>query len=441
MTEDPARRRLASPRRDRGAGRRALDHRRGPERDRPRRPVHPEVDVLPAPGAIGAAPTSTPPRSTATACSGSPVSPGSTDGSTRRPARCEVFDAPRGRGPYGIATTPDGEVWYASLAGSHIARIDRDDRRGDRRRPADRRPGRAPDLVRLARPPVGQRVERGPGRRLRPGHGRVAGVAAARGRPRRVCGLRRRPGRGVAHRLRRQRHRPLRPGDRDVQPFAAPGCQRRGPAAAGPPGRSLGRRVRARPAGGRPVGIAPDEPNARLIGMDHGDHVRLLRDGVLGSGRRWADFGSGEGAFTLALADLLGPTGSIHTVDRDGVALQRQIRALRDAFPQISVRPLVADFCVPLELPPLDGIVMANSLHFERDKLAVLRLVRGYLRPAGRLVLVEYDTDHGNQWVPFPLAYHSWATLAAEAGFRDTRRLASVPSRFLGSIYSALSVR
>ena len=35
-----------------------------------------------------------------------------------------VFDAPRGRGPYGITTTPDGTVYYASLAGSHIARID-----------------------------------------------------------------------------------------------------------------------------------------------------------------------------------------------------------------------------------------------------------------------------------------------------------------------------
>ncbi len=36
----------------------------------------------------------------------------------------KVFDAPRGRGPYGISTTPDGSVYYASLAGSHIARID-----------------------------------------------------------------------------------------------------------------------------------------------------------------------------------------------------------------------------------------------------------------------------------------------------------------------------
>jgi virginiamycin B lyase len=36
----------------------------------------------------------------------------------------EVFDAPGGRGPYGIATCPNGDVWSASLAGSHIARID-----------------------------------------------------------------------------------------------------------------------------------------------------------------------------------------------------------------------------------------------------------------------------------------------------------------------------
>jgi virginiamycin B lyase len=36
----------------------------------------------------------------------------------------QVWDAPRGRGPYGIATAPDGTVYYASLAGNHIARID-----------------------------------------------------------------------------------------------------------------------------------------------------------------------------------------------------------------------------------------------------------------------------------------------------------------------------
>ncbi|WP_417233174.1 lyase [Brevundimonas sp.] len=38
----------------------------------------------------------------------------------------QVWAAPRGRGPYGIATTSSGDVWYASLAGNHIARVDLD---------------------------------------------------------------------------------------------------------------------------------------------------------------------------------------------------------------------------------------------------------------------------------------------------------------------------
>jgi virginiamycin B lyase len=38
--------------------------------------------------------------------------------------KVEVWDAPRGSGPYGIAATREGAVYYASLAGSHIARID-----------------------------------------------------------------------------------------------------------------------------------------------------------------------------------------------------------------------------------------------------------------------------------------------------------------------------
>jgi virginiamycin B lyase len=40
-----------------------------------------------------------------------------------------VFDAPRGRGPYGITATPDGEIWFVSLAGSYLAHVDLTDDR------------------------------------------------------------------------------------------------------------------------------------------------------------------------------------------------------------------------------------------------------------------------------------------------------------------------
>lgn len=174
--------------------------------------------------------------------------------------------------------------------------------------------------------------------------------------------------------------------------------------------------------------------------MTHDDHVYLLRGGVPNGGGVWADFGSGTGAFTLALADLIGPEGEIYSVDTDRNALREQERIMRARFPATNVHYIVADFTRPLDLPPLTGVVMANSLHFQRNKDAVLQLVRGYLQPGGRLVLVEYNSDRGNLWVPHPLSYSTWEAVARRNGFANTQLLATVPSRFLGEIYSALSV-
>lgn len=174
--------------------------------------------------------------------------------------------------------------------------------------------------------------------------------------------------------------------------------------------------------------------------MNHNDHVHLLQKGIPGPGGVWADFGSGAGAFTLALADLIGPTGEIYAVDRDSRALKEQERAMRSRFPGTTVHYLTADFTQPLDLPPLDGIIMANSLHFLRQKDAMLQLVRGYLKPSGRLLIVEYDTDRGNTWVPYPFSYHTWERLARQNGFTSTQLLATVPSRFFGGMYSAVSL-
>lgn len=174
--------------------------------------------------------------------------------------------------------------------------------------------------------------------------------------------------------------------------------------------------------------------------MDHQDIVDLVRDGVAPG--VWADLGSGAGAFTLALADLLGPGARIVSVDRDGGALRRQRQAMETRFPEAAVEYRQADFTRPLDgLPELDGIVMANSLHFVRRKEPVLAAVRGWLRPGGRLVLVEYDADRGNPWVPHPLSYATWERVAGESGFTGTRLLARRPSRHLGAMYSALSIR
>lgn len=175
--------------------------------------------------------------------------------------------------------------------------------------------------------------------------------------------------------------------------------------------------------------------------MNHNDHVRLLQNGIPHPGRVWADLGAGEGAFTLALAELIGPVlGVIYAVDRDGRALQSLQEQMRRSFPHITLHSLQADFTRPLSLPPLDGVVMANSLHFVANKGPVLQQVKGYLREGdGRLLIVEYNSDQGNHWVPYPFSYQTWRKLAQQTGFRHTEQLATYPSRFLHEIYAAAS--
>ncbi len=177
--------------------------------------------------------------------------------------------------------------------------------------------------------------------------------------------------------------------------------------------------------------------------MDHADHVALLRAGLDGvaAGERWADIGAGSGAFTLALADLLGPGATVVALDRDAKALAINAQAMAARFSNVDLETRVCDLIDPPDLGLLDGIVAANSLHYvPRDRqVEVVRRLAALVRPGGRFVVVEYDADRGNPWVPHPFSFETWRRLAGEAGLRDTERIGRVPSRFLGAIYAAAS--
>jgi ubiquinone/menaquinone biosynthesis C-methylase UbiE len=169
--------------------------------------------------------------------------------------------------------------------------------------------------------------------------------------------------------------------------------------------------------------------------MNHADHVRLIAPGIEpNSGGAWADLGAGTGAFTLALRDVAGPGVEIWAVDRDAGALRA---AMERQFPGTALHPLAGDFTQPLDLPHLDGIVAANAIHYVQDRVALLRGWRDYLKPGGRLILVEYDADRGNRWVPYPVSFAALPSLARAAGFDRPTLLATYPSRFLDRIYSA----
>lgn len=173
--------------------------------------------------------------------------------------------------------------------------------------------------------------------------------------------------------------------------------------------------------------------------MDHTDHVNLLRPADLSPGASFADLGAGSGAFTLALRELLGLSAEIYSVDRDQGRLSMLEQAHRSMFGSVEHLHLVpADFTKSMDLPPLDGVLMANSLHFVRDKERVLQHVGTFLKQGGALLLVEYNVDRGNPWVPHPLSFETFRKLAPRAGFSEPRLLAKHPSTFLREFYSAI---
>jgi ubiquinone/menaquinone biosynthesis C-methylase UbiE len=176
--------------------------------------------------------------------------------------------------------------------------------------------------------------------------------------------------------------------------------------------------------------------------VNHADHVQLIENGIdRHSGGVWVDFGAGSGAFTLALRDIAGPDTAIIAIDQDRASLQTLRATMERQFPGTQLRLLQADFAGHLTLPPLDGIIAANAIHFVplQDQTALLRRWRSYLKPEGRLVVVEYDTDSGNRWAPYPMSYAAFREMARAAGFTEPTLLGSRPSRWLGRIYSALT--
>ena len=120
-------------------------------------------------------------------------------------------------------------------------------------------------------------------------------------------------------------------------------------------------------------------------------------------GTTWADLGCGDGTFTRALATLLPPGGVIHAMDRD----RRALAGIPRSSSGTSIVTHTGDFTeFPWPFAGLDGVLLANALHYVRDQAAFVRRLRGWMKPDATIVLVEYDTDRPNPpWVPYPVPF------------------------------------
>lgn len=104
-----------------------------------------------------------------------------------------------------------------------------------------------------------------------------------------------------------------------------------------------------------------------------------------------ADLGAGGGYFTFRLAEAVGPSGKVYAVDvdRDMVDLIAE-RATKEGRSNIEVI-LVKPEDPSLPKGGVDLIFTSNTYHHIEDRVAYFTNLRKYLRPDGRVAIIEFD--------------------------------------------------
>ena len=92
----------------------------------------------------------------------------------------------------------------------------------------------------------------------------------------------------------------------------------------------------------------------------------------------------------------------------------------------------------PWPFAGLDGILMANSLHYVEHQAAFIRECESRMKCHRRFLIVEYDTCNASRWVPYPVSRTKLTTLFEHAGYSSVRVLRSRPSIYRRApLYSA----
>ncbi|SDG60221.1 Methyltransferase domain-containing protein [Dyadobacter soli] len=149
---------------------------------------------------------------------------------------------------------------------------------------------------------------------------------------------------------------------------------------------------------------------------------------------RWMDLGCCNGTFTTALATMLAPGSHIIGVDKQAQQFEKTIGN------QVTVEFLQADFeSISCDRFALDGILLANSLHYVRDKESLIKRLEKCFATHKRFLIVEYDTLSSNPWVPYPIDFISLRAMFSGLGY-DAWKLGERPSLYgARKLYGAIA--
>jgi ubiquinone/menaquinone biosynthesis C-methylase UbiE len=169
--------------------------------------------------------------------------------------------------------------------------------------------------------------------------------------------------------------------------------------------------------------------------MTNQEAIELIGGGANGEhAQYWLDLGCGTGTFTEALATMLPAHSKIIGVDKNNQQLPPQMGN------QVSIKFIETDFeTEALEVAGLDGILMANSLHFIRDKESLIRRLENHFSKGRRFLIVEYDTTASNPWVPYPIDFKGLKSIFGRVGNYSISKLGERRSLYGSAmLYGAL---
>ena len=171
--------------------------------------------------------------------------------------------------------------------------------------------------------------------------------------------------------------------------------------------------------------------------MEIKDAIQLIRFQALqDQANIWVDLGCGTGTFTRALVHLLPEQSLIHAFDKDKKALLQ----VPDSTANVKIEKHHANFMTELLPLELDGVLMANSLHYVKEKEQFINKLLLSLKENGQLLIVEYDTKRSNLWVPYPIPFEKLSDFLIQLGFKNIEKLGerrSVYSR--SNMYAAIA--
>ena len=165
--------------------------------------------------------------------------------------------------------------------------------------------------------------------------------------------------------------------------------------------------------------------------------VSFISTAIDSSKSRWADIGAGTGVFTVALDQLLVSGSHIYAMDKNPHSLY----SLNLNNCQLHIEE--QDFNRTFDYPEMDGIIMANTLHYAEYPKQVMENILKILKPGGSFILIEYETNRPlKPWIPYPVPFEYFLEIAKELPLSVPQILQKRPSTYgHDHIYLAKSIK